>query len=478
MPTNSSAVDEAMPTDYDDGGNLHTVAPAPRNVEQVPTASNHGPDITDSIRSAALFTDQYEFTMLSAALADGTADIPCSFEVFARRLPGGRRYGVVAGTARFLGALTRFRFGEEELEVLGTFLDASTLEWLRNYRFTGDVDGYREGDLYFPGSPILSVRGTFAECVILETLALSILNHDSAIASAAARMVGSAGSRHMIEMGSRRTHEEAAVASSRAAYIAGFAATSNLEAVRRHGIPGAGTSAHAFTLLYNNENGPDEKAAFAAQVRALGVSTTLLVDTYDITQGVANAIEVAGPELGGVRIDSGDLGVLARQVRQQLDDLGAKNTKIVVSGDLDEYAIAALRAEPVDSYGVGTSLVTGSGAPTAGMVYKLVTVDGRPVAKRSSHKESRGGAKSAVRTSRTTGTAVEEIVFLQGTTPPIEDGLVATELSIPLVRAGEQVDGLGSLHDARALLAQRLVSLPWEGLKLSQGEPALPTRFV
>ena len=434
--------------------------------------------MTDTFRSAALFTDQYEFTMLSAALADGSANIPCSFEVFARRLPNGRRYGVVAGTARLLEALTRFRFGQDELDTVSAFLDSSTVEWLRNYRFTGDIDGYREGDLYFPGSPVLSVLGTFAECVVLETLALSILNHDSAIASAAARMSNAAGSRPIIEMGSRRTHEEAAVASSRAAYIAGFSATSNLEAVRRHGVPGAGTSAHAFTLLYTGEQGPDEKAAFAAQVRALGVSTTLLVDTYDITQGVANAIEVAGPELGGVRIDSGDLGVLARQVRQQLDDLGATRTRIVVSGDLDEYAIAALRAEPVDSYGVGTSLVTGSGAPTAGMVYKLVTVDGRPVAKRSSHKESRGGSKAAIRTSRASGTIVEEIVYPLGSSPRVDDGLVATELSVPLVRDGEQVDGSPTLGDSRALLAERLVSLPWEGLKLSRGEPAIPTRFL
>ena len=467
-----------MGTAYDERGNLHTVTPAPRSVDHVPTASTAGPDISDNAPSAALFTDQYEYTMLSAALADGSAHKPCSFEVFARRLPGGRRYGVVAGTARFLEALTRFRFGQDELDVVAKFLDAPTVEWLANYRFTGDIDGYREGDLYFPGSPVLSVRGSFAECVVLETLALSILNHDSAIASAAARMSDAARSRPIIEMGSRRTHEEAAVASSRAAYIAGFSATSNLEAVRRHGVPGAGTSAHAFTLLYTGADGPDEKAAFAAQVRALGVSTTLLVDTYDITQGVANAVEVAGPELGGVRIDSGDLGVLARQVRQQLDDLGAKNTKIVVSGDLDEYAIAALRAEPVDSYGVGTSLVTGSGAPTAGMVYKVVTVDGRPVAKRSSHKESRGGAKAALRTTRSTGTAVEEIVYPFGSTPEIESGLTATDLSVPLVRGGEQVDGLPSLQDSRALLASRLISLPWEGLKLSQGEPAIPTRFL
>lgn len=428
--------------------------------------------------STALLTDQYEYTMLSAALESGHADRDCSFEVFARRLPNGRRYGVVAGTERILDALTRFRFGPDEIGIVSSFLDPDTVGWLHDYHFTGDIDGYREGELYFPGSPVMTVRGTFAECVVLETLVLSILNHDSAIASAGARMASSATSRPIIEMGSRRTHEEAAVAASRAAYLAGFTATSNLEAVRRHGVPGAGTSAHSFTLLHTTADGPDERAAFAAQVRALGVGTTLLVDTYDITQGVANAIEVAGTELGGVRIDSGDLGVLARQVRDQLDSLGATKTKIVVSGDLDEYAIAALRAEPVDSYGVGTSLVTGSGAPTAGMVYKLVTVDGIPVAKRSSHKESRGGTKAALRTVRPTGTAVEEVVHPVGSSPAVADGLKTETLTTPLVRGGERMADLPSLTDSRDLLAQRLVSLPWEGLKLSQGEPAIPTRFV
>ncbi|MGW4480711.1 nicotinate phosphoribosyltransferase [Rhodococcus triatomae] len=428
--------------------------------------------------STALLTDQYELTMLAAALADGSGHRRCSFEVFARKLPNGRRYGVVAGVDRVLDAISRFRFGEPELAIVSRFLDDATLAWLRDYRFGGDVDGYREGELYFPGSPILSVRGSFAECVLLETLVLSILNHDSAIASAAARMVGAAGDRTLIEMGSRRAHEEAAVACSRAAYIAGFDATSNLEAVRRYGIPGAGTSAHAYTLLHTTATGPDEAAAFRGQVARLGVGTTLLVDTYDITEGVRTAIEVAGPELGGVRIDSGDLGVWARQVRAQLDSLGAVNTKIVVSGDLDEYAIAALRAEPVDSYGVGTSLVTGSGAPTAGMVYKLVEVDGLPVAKRSSHKASRGGTKTAVRFARPTGTIVEEVVHPIGSSVPDGDGLVGRPLMVPLVRGGERTPGLPGLEEARDLLAANRVSLPWEGLKLSHGEAAVPTRFV
>jgi nicotinate phosphoribosyltransferase len=230
-------------------------------------------------------------------------------------------------------------------------------------------------------------------------------------------------------------------------------------------------------LVHTTAAGPDEKTAFAAQIARLGVGTTLLVDTYDITQGVANAIEVAGPELGAVRIDSGDLGVLARQVRRQLDDLGATNTRIVVSGDLDEYAIASLRAEPVDVYGVGTSLVTGSGAPTAGMVYKLVEVDGIPVAKRASHKESRGGAKTAIRTAKKSGTIVEEVIYRTGTEAPDLD-LPSRPLQIPLVRGGKPVDHLPSLTDSRDHLAAALVSLPWEGLGLSHGDPAIPTRFI
>ncbi|OJF78666.1 nicotinate phosphoribosyltransferase [Nocardia seriolae] len=434
--------------------------------------------IADGLTSTALLTDQYELTMLAAALADGSAQRQCTFEVFARRLPHGRRYGVVAGTGRLLTALSAFRFGEPELAIAAKFLDARTLEWLRDYRFGGEIDGYREGELYFPGSPILTVRGTFAECVLLETLILSIYNHDSAIAAAAARMVSAAGGRRMIEMGSRRTRELAAPASARAAYLAGFDATSNLEAARSFGVPSAGTSAHAFTLLHSGADGAHEAAAFRSQIEALGIGTTLLVDTFDITRGVATAIEVAGPELGGVRIDSGDLGVLARQVREQLDALGAIRTHIVVSGDLDEYAIAALRAEPVDVYGVGTSLVVGSGAPTAGMVYKLVEVEGVPVAKRSSHKESRGGTKRAIRLVRRTGTMVEEIVYPASAPRPEPDGLEIRDLQVPLVRKGAVVADQPTLAQSRELVAKGLVSLPWEGLKLSVGEPAIPTTFV
>ena len=428
--------------------------------------------------TVALLTDKYELTMLAAALRDGSAHRRTTFEVFARRLPEGRRYGVVAGTARFVEALAQFRFDEDSLASLSDFLDPQTLAYLADYQFRGDVDGYAEGELYFPGSPVLSVHGTFAECVLLETLALSIFNYDTAIASAAARMVSAAEGRPLIEMGSRRTHERAAVAAARAAYIAGFTGTSNLEAARRYGLPALGTSAHAFTLLHTSPDGrPDEKAAFRAQVDALGVGTTLLVDTYDITAGVANAVEVAGAELGAVRIDSGDLGVLARQVREQLDGLGAAKTRIVVSGDLDEFAIAALRAEPVDIYGVGTSVVTGSGAPTASMVYKLVEVDGVPVEKRSSHKESHGGRKKAIRLAKKSGTIVEEVVHLAAEQPPAQSGLIDRDLTVTLVKDGEPVADPG-LDAARERVAAGLHSLPWDGLKLSRGEPAIPTRMI
>ncbi|OBG37864.1 nicotinate phosphoribosyltransferase [Mycobacterium sp. E3198] len=424
---------------------------------------------------AGLLTDRYELTMLAAALRDGTADRRTTFELFARRLPDGRRYGVVAGTGRLLEALPQFRFDDDACELLARFLDPDTVGYLREFRFGGDIDGYAEGELYFPGSPVLSVTGSFAECVVLETLALSIFNHDTAIASAAARMVSAAADRPLIEMGSRRTHERAAIAAARAAYIAGFAATSNLGAQRRYGIPTEGTAAHAFTMLHTHRDGPDELGAFRAQVDALGAGTTLLVDTYDVTAGVANAVAAAGPKLGAVRIDSGELAVLARQVREQLDGLGATHTRIVVSGDLDEFSIAALRAEPVDSFGVGTSLVTGSGAPTASMVYKLVEVDGMPVQKRSSHKESHGGRKEALRLARPTGTITEEVVYPAGRRPETTESCRA--LTTPLVRRGAAVSS-PDLSAARELVASGLRSLPWEGLNLSHGEPAIPTTHI
>jgi nicotinate phosphoribosyltransferase len=425
--------------------------------------------------SSALLTDHYELTMLQAALRSGAAHRPAAFEVFARHLPHGRRYGVVAGIGRLLDAVEQFRFGQAELSFLDSIVDAPTLAYLESYRFTGNIWGYAEGDCYFPGSPILVVSGTFAECVLLETVCLSILNHDCAIASAASRMVSAAAGRPLIEMGSRRTHELAAVAAARAAYIAGFASTSNLRARFSYGVPSAGTAAHAFTLVHDNE-----RAAFAAQLDSLGLGTTLLVDTFDVSRAVRTAIEVAGPALGAVRIDSGDLPVVARSVRSLLDSLGAVKTRILLTGDLDEYSIAGLAAAPVDGYGVGTSLVTGSGAPTAALVYKLVARGASaeaagelvPVAKHSVGKPSRGGRKWAVRHRDSSGLALAERVTLSPPSP----GPADRELLVPLVASGSVV-GREPLSAARDRHAASLAELPPYAFQLSRGYPAIPTEF-
>ncbi|PDP84929.1 nicotinate phosphoribosyltransferase [Glycomyces fuscus] len=427
--------------------------------------------------SSALLTDHYELTMLQGALHSGAAARRSVFEMFARRLPEGRRYGVVAGTGRFLELLERFRFGTEELDFLSDngVVDERTVEWLADYRFSGNVWGYGEGEAYFPGSPILVVESSFAEAVLLETLALSVYNHDSAIASAATRMAVAAGGRPLIEMGSRRTHEGSAVAAARAAYVAGFATSSNLEAGRSYGVPTGGTAAHAFTLLHDSE-----RHAFKAQLESLGGGTTLLVDTYDVERAVRTAVELAGPELGAVRIDSGDLAAHAGRVRAQLDSLGATDTRIVVTGDLDEHSIQALAVAPVDGYGVGTSLVTGSGAPTVSLVYKLVArargleedAPLEPVAKRSVGKPSRGGRKWAVRRLDDKGTAVAEEVYPHPPSPQMG----TRPLLRPLVADGVVVGG-ETVHEARERHRAAVAELPEEALRMSRGEAVLPTVF-
>lgn len=424
--------------------------------------------------------------MVDAALADGTAHRESLFEAFARRLPAGRRYGVVAGTGRLLELIGRFRFDDAELEWLRAHevVRPATLDWLADYRFSGDVWGYREGEAYFPGSPLVNIRASFAEGVLLETLVLSVLNYDSSVASAAARMVSVSLGRPIAEMGSRRTNEHAAVAAARAAYIAGFSATSNLEAGRTWGVPTMGTAAHSFTLLHDSE-----ADAFRAQIAASGTDTTLLIDTYDIEQGVRTAIEVAGPELGAVRIDSGDLPTVVAAVREQLDALGATNTRITVTSDLDEYTIAALSGAPVDAYGVGTSVVTGSGSPAAGMVYKLVARrddagEWVGVAKASADKTSVGGRKNAARRLDRTRTAREELVFV-GDGPGGDEEFDADDttlrpLLVPFITDGvvdaQHLGPAGTLA-AREHHARVMEELPVEAFRLGRGEAVIPTAY-
>jgi len=426
--------------------------------------------------STALLTDHYELTMVQAALRGGTAHRRSVFELFARALPEGRRYGVVAGVGRALDALERFAFDDEVLSVLREHdvVDEATIDWLSTYRFSGDIWGYPEGEAYFAYSPLVIVESTFAEAVVLETLFLSILNHDSAIASAASRMTWAANGRSCIEMGSRRTHEEAAVACARAAYIAGFDTTSNLAARQRYGVPTAGTSAHSFILLHDSE-----RDAFTAQVQTLGTGTSLLVDTYDVAEAVRLGVEIAGPGLGAVRIDSGDLGVLAQQVRAQLDSLGATKTRIIVTSDLDEYAIASLASAPVDGYGVGTALVTGSGHPTCGFVYKLVAREGDDgqmvdVAKKSKDKISIGGRKHALRRRNKQGIAEAEVIGIGEV--PKHDG-DDRPLLVPLVRDGEVV-GREDLTAARERHLRARNELPLPARQLSRGDPVIATEHV
>jgi len=438
------------------------------------------------IESPAFRTDRYELTMVDAAIQSGTADRECMFETFARRLPNGRRYGIVAGTGRLLELIRDFRFTDAELDWLREHdvVRAPTLDWLADYSFSGNVWGYQEGEAYFPGSPLLVVDGTFAEAVILETLILSTLNYDTSVASAAARMVSVSLGRPIAEMGSRRANEHAAVAAARAAYIAGFASTSNLEAGRTWGIPTMGTAAHSFTLLHDTE-----EDAFRAQVDAFGSATTLLVDTYDISRGIELAVRMAGTGLGAIRIDSGDLPTVAAAARAQLDSLGAVNTTITVTSDLDEYAIAALSGSPVDAFGVGTSVVTGSGAPAAGMVYKLVARrdDSGPwmsVAKTSIGKVSVGGRKNAVRLLDAGGTAREEVILV-GSEPSgdVDDAQregVERGLLVPFITDGEVDEryvGVAGTQRARAHNASVMQELPIEAFRLGRGEAVIPTSY-
>ena len=395
--------------------------------------------------TTSLLTDHYELTMLQAALASGAAHRMCTFEVFTRRLPAGRRYGVLAGTGRFLEGLDKFRFDDEELSFLAArnIVNTQTLKYLENFEFTGTVRGYAEGELFFPHSPVLQVEATFAQACVLETYLLSILNYDSAVASAASRMSAAAGTRPCIEMGSRRAHERAAVSAARAAVIAGFAATSNLEAGRRYGLETVGTSAHAFTLLHDSE-----REAFEAQLRSLGARTTLLVDTYDVDNAVRTAVELAGEELGGVRLDSGDLVATAQRVRELLDSLGNKH-----------------------------------GAPTSSMVYKVVARENsagemEPVAKASAGKASVGGAKRAARKLSPMGIASAELLSITEDPAQVEN---TRPLMVDFVVDGEHLPGFTGEDAVRAAAARHqrsLAELPEAARRLSEGEPVIPTEFI
>jgi nicotinate phosphoribosyltransferase len=428
--------------------------------------------------TSALLTDHYELTMVASALQSGIAERRSVFEVFARRLPAGRAYGVMAGIDRLLDAVERFRFNDATIAHLvaaGVVDEGPMTAWLQAYRFRGDITGYAEGELFFPYSPVLTVAGTFAECVVLETVMLSVLNHDCAVASAAARMADAAGGRLLIEGGSRRTDPESAVAAARASHVGGFDTTS--KAGRRHGIPTGGTTAHAFVLAHESE-----EAAFAAQRDALGVASTYLVDTFDVMEGIRRAVATVGPDIGGVRIDSGELLADSRAARALLDELGATDCRIIVSSDLDEFRVAELESAgaPIDAYLVGTSLVTGSGHPTAQMVYKLVSVAEdddpisplRAVGKLSPGKRTLGGRKSVHRTVDFEGRYASEVLSVL----PVELPDDSISPQVPLVLDGEVIADLTDPGEARIRCFERRSHLrPQDRTPWPTTTPAIPT---
>ncbi|MEO9181361.1 MAG: nicotinate phosphoribosyltransferase [Acidimicrobiales bacterium] len=422
---------------------------------------------------SSLLIDRYELSMLEGALSSGIIDATATFEVFTRSLANGYRYGVLGGTGRLVDELTSFRFDEPTISwlVANRIVGPKLASYLADYRFEGDVFGYLEGEVFTARSPVLRIEGRFAD-IVLETLALSILNYDSGIATKATRVLRAAGGRSLIEMGSRRTNEVAGVVAARAAYIAGFDATSNLAAGLLYGVPTAGTASHAFILAHATE-----RVAFETQVAVQGSATTLLVDTFDTEVGTLLALDVAGPGLGAIRIDSGDMVNSSQRSRKLLDERGATNVKITLTGDLDEFAIAELlaREAAVDTFGVGTKLVSGYAPP--GFVFKLVAIrDGeamRSVAKRSIGKLSTGGAKDAYRL--TSGGFPTEFIVARDV--PYELPPDVRTLSHHLFGSGEPlVDTSAGVAKAHAALATS--ELPLEAFDLWDHSPVLTTTIM
>lgn len=367
---------------------------------------------SSDFKTNSMFTDHYALTMLEIALKNKTAYRKSIFEVFSRELPTGNQYGVIAGTGRMLEGLKNFIFSKSDLDFLANkkIVNDQTLKWLEKFKFSGDIYGYPEGEIYFKYSPLLTIESTFAEACLMETYVLSILNHDTAIASTASKMIRAAKGRPCFELGSRRTHEEAAVAAARSAIIAGFQGSSNLKACMRYNIKTFGTVSHSFILLYDKE-----EDAFKAQLKSNKKNMTLLVDTYDIKKAIEKGVKIGGSKLKYIRLDSGNLIHSVRKIRKQLDSLGNVHTKIIVTSDLNEEVIESLAPEPVNAYGIGTALVTGSGYPTANLVYKLVSRKNKfgkfiNVSKNSKNKHSYGGRKIATRFYNNKGFVSKDII--------------------------------------------------------------------
>lgn len=412
-----------------------------------------------------LLTDLYELTMASAYFAAGKIREKAVFELSIRRLPPNRNFLLVAGLPRAAAYLLNLRFRPEEIDYLrglAVFANAPRefFDYLREFRFTGDLFAMPEGTPVFPGEPILTVQAPIIEAQIPETYLLAAIAFETMIATKAARSVEAAAGRPVVEFGTRRAHTaEAGVVGARAAYIGGCVGTSNVEAGFHYGVPVMGTAAHSWVMSFC-----DESQAFRRLQEVLGPATVQLVDTYDTLQGVRKAAALGRPLLG-IRIDSGDFPALTRAARGILDEAGLGDAKIMISGDLDEYRIRDLLAAgaPIDAFGVGTQLATSADAPNLGAIYKLAEMDisgiKRFTAKFSADKNTLPGAKQVFRT------AERDVLARMGECGPGE------ALLRPVIVRGELVEALPDVKAARARASQCLAALPPELRGLDPAPP-------
>jgi nicotinate phosphoribosyltransferase len=416
--------------------------------------------------TGGLVTDLYELNMAASYLRRQMTG-PATFSLFVRDLPPNRGFLVASGLEDCLGFLEGFGFDPDELAWLANTLgfDKATVEAFGRLRFTGDVWAVPEGRLVFAGEPLLQVTAPIAEAQLVETALLNLVTFQTAVASKAARCRLAAGGADLMDFAFRRTQGlDAAMDVARCSALVGFAATSNTEAARRFGLRAAGTMAHSYVEAF-----ADELAAFRAYAEDFPDRTTFLVDTYDTLGGVRAAIRVIR-ELGlsgplGVRLDSGDLGALAAQVRRLLDAAGLPQVRIVASGGLDEYAIAELveRGAPIDAYGVGTKMGVSADAPFLDTAYKLVVYAGRPVMKLSAGKAYAPGAKQVFRGPAAAG----DLVGLRD--EPVPPG--RARLLEPVMAGGRRVGPAEGLAAARARFEADLAWLPERARALREPEP-------
>jgi nicotinate phosphoribosyltransferase len=407
-------------------------------------------------------TDLYELTMMAGYFASGMAGRSATFELFVRKMPEGRAYLVFAGLEQAIGDLLRLALSQQQMEAIGRWpefrrLDPSVTGSLKSVRFEGDVWSVPEGTVVFPGETLVRVTADLPQAQWVETLLLASLGYPTLVASKAARMVTAARGRPLIEFGARRAHgPHAGMLAARAAYIAGFAGTSHVEAARRLGIPAIGTMAHSWVQSFGTE-----AEAFDAYARAFPENTTLLVDTYDTLEGVRRAAAIE-PPVRAVRIDSGDLETLARQARTILDQSGRTHVQIVASGDLDEHRIAELTTvgAPLDGFGVGTELVTSCDAPALAMVYKLVELDGMGKFKLSPGKKNYPMAKQVFRRRDAAG------LFRGDHVTRADEVAHGEPLLAPVIRSGSLATELPSLESIRRRCREQLASLPESLLRL------------